>query len=107
MIMRQGSNLQELIFRYPLLYWYSKFYFFPTISIFTTYMAGIANLKSLNIEIDMNNQKVIEFLSLVSESCNGIVNFELLITQPKMATIGQTEIVDDFSTLNNVCAKQF
>lgn len=46
--------------------------YFPTVSIFKTYNAGTANSNTLRLNI--RNQKVIEFLSVVSKFYNRIVN---------------------------------
>ncbi|RIA79779.1 hypothetical protein C1645_844626 [Glomus cerebriforme] len=93
MIMREGSNLQELII---IINW-DNYIDLPNFSIFTSFKPGIINLKFLDIEIylDLINEEIIyqdtiEFLSKVSKYCNGIINIEL-----------------NFSRLNNALIKAF
>ena len=66
-IMRQGSNLQELKLGVDHL---------PKFSILTTYKPGIKNLRSIEIMYIINYQDVMKFLSMVPKF-NGIVNFIL------------------------------
>src|SRR4051812_14915494 len=71
-IMRQGSNLQELNLYCLCL---------PKFSILTTYKPGIANLRAIDITLDnhMNWEGAIEFLSMLPKFCNGLINMKLLI----------------------------
>ena len=79
MIMRQGSNLQEL----NLSPYNDGFIDTPRFSTLITYNPGITNLKSLSIELgriknsENKHQNVIEFISKVSKCCNGIINCEI------------------------------
>src|SRR5581483_5178249 len=78
MIMRNGSNLQELI---------TGDCDLPKFSTFTYYKPGITNLKSLNIDVIKNHQNTIEFLSAVSKFCNSIVDCELSISANVTASL--------------------
>ncbi|RIA87936.1 hypothetical protein C1645_827093 [Glomus cerebriforme] len=79
MIMRVGSNLQELNIEITK----SSYIELPEISIFTTYKSGISNLRSLYLHLTNNHildyQDTKEFLSVISKFCNRIINFELCI----------------------------
>ncbi|RIA83576.1 hypothetical protein C1645_860744 [Glomus cerebriforme] len=82
MIMRQGSNLQK----FNLNVFQSDFYIdLPKFSTFMTFNPGITDLKSLNMEIDLehNNdigcQNTIEFLSTIPTFCHNIINCDLWI----------------------------
>ncbi|RIA87003.1 hypothetical protein C1645_878316 [Glomus cerebriforme] len=86
MIMRKGANLQEIDITVSQNGFYSSSHIIdlPKFSIFTTYKPGITNLRSLNIEVDMNSsidkyQNITEFLTMLSKFCNSIVNYELFI----------------------------
>src|SRR6266480_3752385 len=85
MIMRQGSNLQEFWICNT---WGSIYVDLPKLSTFTAYEPGITNLKILQIDItddgyddiiddryddiiDGRYKNTIEFLNMVSKSCNG------------------------------------
>ena len=75
-IMRQGSNLQELILNRD--HW-------PKISILTTYKPGITNLRSIKIEC-MGGQEDTEFLSMVPKFCSGIINLNLYMSELYIST---------------------
>ena len=81
MLMRTGSNLREFAFEF-----WDDYVYFPNISTFTTYKPGITNLRSLIVNINANKtecQNIVEFLSMIPNFCNGIVDFELWI--PKLS----------------------
>ena len=69
MIMRQGSNLEEIKLT-------SDDIDLPRFSIFTTYNPGISNLKSL-VFGNPSCQNIMEFLSMVPKLCNRIIDCEL------------------------------
>ena len=84
MIMRQGSNLQELVIANLIDFDNSFVTGLSNFSIFNTYKPGITNLRSLNIGIipgrnGTSYQNIVEFLSSLSQFCNGIVDCELRI----------------------------
>ena len=75
MIMRQGSNLQEFSIDDI---WGTDL---PKCSTFTAYEPGITNLKSLRIKlINGEYENIIEFLNMMSKSCNGIVECYLVLS---------------------------
>src|SRR5437763_118715 len=69
MIMRQGSNLEEIKLT-------SDDIDLTRFSIFTTYNPGISNLKSL-VFGNPSCQNIMEFLSMVPKLCNRIIDCEL------------------------------
>ena len=73
MIMWQGSNLQE----FGVILGNCDDVDLPKFSVFMTYKPGITNLRSFNIHIELQN--TVEFLSMVSNFYNGIVNCKLWI----------------------------
>src|SRR5438045_3939656 len=83
MIMRQGSNLQKFSIDNTRENTYPDF---PKCSTFTAYEPGITNLRSLRISLDKiidgGYENIIEFLNMVSKSCNGIVDCELKLKSP-------------------------
>jgi hypothetical protein len=77
-IMRQGSNLQE--FDLNLSDDLPGCTYLPKVEIFTSYKPGIRNLRSISVNLNYKNyQNTIEFLSMITKSCNGIVNCKLWI----------------------------
>lgn len=82
MILRQGSNIQK----FKLNVSQSDSYVdLPKVSTFITFNPGITDLKSLNMEIDleyshyMGCQNTIEFLTIVPTFCRNIINCVLWI----------------------------
>src|SRR5438552_3048922 len=74
--MRQGSKLQELKLGD---HW-------PKISILTTYKPGITNLRSIYIANIIIDQEAMKFLSMVPKFCNGIINFDLYVSELYIST---------------------
>lgn len=107
MIMRQGSNLQELCINVGE-------FDLPDISTFIKYKPGITNLKSLSIYIgrsvkenETKYQNFKKFLEIVPKYCNNIVNCSVVLNNSFTRSLVCMDLKDSFmKSLFNIIQSQ-